>query len=379
MNIGFDGKRAANNLTGLGNYSRSLIAHLAKYFPQNQYFVYTSKLKENPQIISFQKAAEQIRLILPTKGGLLWRSFRIKKQLLADHVDLFHGLSHEIPIGMRKTGIPTLVTIHDLIFLKFPQYFGRIDRLIYHLKIRYACKHADKIIAISEQTRQDIIKAYQVDPNKVAVVYQSCDDAFKVLANEAIKDQVRKKYNLPLKYILNVGTIESRKNLLTLVQALKDVEPAYKLVVVGKKTKYTKLVVTTVKHLGLEDRIVFLKNIPFQDLPVIYQMASVFCYPSLYEGFGIPIIEALYSNVPVVAATGSCLEEAGGPQSLYVAPMDHQLLASAINKILSDSDLQNKMRKYGLEYVQKFDNKLVTNQMMDMYKNTIAETHFINQ
>lgn len=379
MNIGFDGKRAANNLTGLGNYSRSLIAHLAKYFPQNQYFVYTPKIKENPQIISFQKTAEQIRLILPTKGGLLWRSLGIKKQLLADQVDIFHGLSHEIPIGMRKTGIPTLVTIHDLIFLKFPQYFGRIDRWIYHLKIRYACKHADKIIAISEQTRQDIITAYQVDPNKVTVVYQSCDDSFKILVNETRKDQIRAKYNLPLKYILNVGTIESRKNLLTLVQALKDVDPAYKLVVVGKKTKYAKLVATAVERLGLADRIVFLKNIPFQDLPVIYQMASVFCYPSLYEGFGIPVIEALYSDVPVVAATGSCLEEAGGPQSLYVAPMDHQQLASCINKILSDSDLQNKMRKYGLKYVQKFDNKLVTSQMMDMYKKTIAETHLINQ
>lgn len=379
MNIGFDGKRAANNLTGLGNYSRSLIAHLAKYFPQNQYLVYTPKLKDNPQITSFKKLSKQIRFILPTKGGLFWRSSGIKKQLQADQIELFHGLSHEIPIGMRKTGIPTLVTIHDLIFLKFPQYFGRIDRLIYHLKIRYACKHADKIIAISEQTRKDIIAAYQVDPNKIDVVYQSCDDLFKVLVNEERKDQIRKKYNLPLKYILNVGTIESRKNLLTLVQALKDVESGYKLVVVGKKTKYAKLVATAIERLGLVDRIVFLKNIPFHDLPVIYQMASVFCYPSLYEGFGIPIIEALYSNVPVVAATGSCLEEAGGPQSLYVAPMDHQNLASCINKIVTDSDLQNKMRKYGLEYVQKFDNKLVTCQMMDIYKKTIAGTHFINQ
>ncbi|MBE9603018.1 glycosyltransferase family 1 protein [Pedobacter sp. MC2016-24] len=379
MNIGFDGKRAANNLTGLGNYSRSLIAHLAKYFPQNQYLVYTPKLKDNPQITSFKKASDNIRFILPAKAGLLWRSLGIKKQLLTDKIDLFHGLSHEIPIGMRNTGIPTLVTIHDLIFLKFPQYFGRIDRLIYHLKIRYACKHADKIIAISEQTRQDIIAAYQVDPGKIEVVYQSCDDAFKVLADENLKEQVRKKYKLPLKYILNVGTIESRKNLLTLVQALKDVDPEYKLVVVGKKTSYAKLVITAIERLGLGDRIVFLKNIPFHDLPVIYQMASVFCYPSLYEGFGIPIIEALYSNVPVVAATGSCLEEAGGPQSLYVAPMDHEHLASCINKILTDADLQNKMRKYGLEYVQKFDNKLVTSQMMDIYKNTCSATHFIHQ
>lgn len=376
MNIGFDGKRAANNLTGLGNYSRSLIAHLANYFPQNQYFVYTPKIKAHPQIAAFEHGSAKIRIIQPQKGNkLFWRSLGIKKQLQADHINLFHGLSHEIPIGIQNTGIPSIVTIHDLIFLKFPEYFGRIDRFIYRLKIGYACKHANKIIAISNQTRLDLIAAYQVDPAKIEVVYQSCDDSFKTLFADDLKDQIRIKYQLPENYILNVGTIESRKNLLTLVKALKNVNPNYKLVVIGKKTAYATQVEAEIEKSGLSERVIFLKHIPFSDLPAIYQMAALFCYPSLYEGFGIPIIEALYSNVPVIAATGSCLEEAGGPHSFYVAPMDHTGLASLINKVIADEHLQEEMRQQGLKYVQKFDNKIIAAQLMDIYTATCSQAH----
>jgi len=123
MKIGFDGKRAANNLTGLGNYSRSLIAGMAQFFPQNQYFVYTPKIKDKPQISSFL-SREHIIAKLPDSGGLLWRTFGIKKQLLTDNIDLFHGLSHEIPVNLKTANIPAVVTIHDLIFLKFPRYYG---------------------------------------------------------------------------------------------------------------------------------------------------------------------------------------------------------------------------------------------------------------
>ncbi|WEK20094.1 MAG: glycosyltransferase family 1 protein [Candidatus Pedobacter colombiensis] len=372
MNIGFDGKRAANNLTGLGNYSRSLIAHLAKYFPQNQYFVYSPKVKNIPQINAFTNT-KGIYLKLPTKKRPFWRSLGIKAQLLKDRIDLYHGLSHELPIGIHKTGIPSIVTIHDLIFIKFPENYGVIDRFIYNLKTRYACKHADRIIAISEQTKQDIIQLFKITPDKIDVVYQSCDDSFKLPATEETKKLVKTKYNLPDQYILNVGTIETRKNLISLIKALKNVDESYKLVVIGKKTDYYKLVEKEIQELKLNDRVLFLQNVPFTDLPVIYQMASVFVYPSVYEGFGIPIIEALYTHVPVVAATGSCLEEAGGPDSIYVHPTDHNAMANAINKILAEPHLQAEMKEKGLAYVQKFNNEHISNQMMQLYIKTLAD------
>jgi glycosyltransferase involved in cell wall biosynthesis len=367
MKIGFDGKRAANNLTGLGNYSRSLITQLAKFFPQNQYLVYTPKVKDNPQIRTFF-TLKNILAKLPSSSKLLWRTIGIKNQLLADNIDIYHGLSHEIPLGIKKTGIPSVVTIHDLIFLKFPQYFKLIDRLIYRLKSEYSCTHADKIIAISEQTKRDIISFFNVEEEKIQVVYQSCDESFKIQIQEEMGLVVKDKYDLPDQYILNVGTIETRKNLLTLIQALPSIPPAYKLIVVGKKTPYKELVLEEIQKLSLTNRVLFLQDVPFTDLPAIYQMASLFVYPSFYEGFGIPIIEALYSEVPVIAAIGSCLEEAGGPGSIYVEPHNVAALSQAINEVLENPELQQQMKQNGSQYVQRFNLDRIADEMMSVYE-----------
>lgn len=370
MKIGFDGKRAANNFTGLGNYSRSLIEHLAKGFPQNQYFIYTPKAKEH--ILKFSLFnLQNIFLKLPEQSEFLWRSFGIKNQLLKDRIQLFHGLSYEIPFGLKKTGIKSVVTIHDLIFLRKPQYYKPIDRLIYNYKSKYACKNADQIIAISEKTKQDIIELYNISPAKIEVIYQSCDDSFKVAATAAQKEEVQLKYNLPNQYILSVGTIEARKNILTIVKAMPKINADFKLIIIGKEKNYAKTVKQEIEKLGLTNRVVFLKDIPFKDLPSIYQMASLFVLPSYYEGFGIPIIEALYSKVPVVAATGSCLEEAGGPDSLYVNPDDFEGFATSINNVLVNSALQQTMKEKGLQYVQKFNNEVINEHLMSCYRKTV--------
>lgn len=370
MKIGFDGKRAANNLTGLGNYSRSLIEHLANGFPQNQYFIYTPKAKANILKLPLFKK-ENIFLKLPQKAKFLWRSFGVKHQLLKDRIDLFHGLSYEIPFGLKKTKIKSIVTIHDLIFLRKPQYYEPIDRLIYDYKSKYACKNADQIIAISEKTKQDIIELYNISPAKIEVIYQSCDDSFKVAASTTRKEEVRLKYALPDEYLLSVGTIEPRKNILAIVKAMPKINTKFKLIIIGKEKPYANKVKLEIEKLGLADRVIFLKDIPFKDLPSIYQMASLFVLPSYYEGFGIPIIEALYSKVPVVAATGSCLEEAGGPNSLYVNPDDFEGFATAINGVLADSWLQQEIKEKGLQYVQSFNNEVINECLMACYSKTL--------
>jgi glycosyltransferase involved in cell wall biosynthesis len=368
MNIGFDGKRAANNLTGLGNYSRSLIGQLARYFHQNHYFVYSPKIKDHPQISSFFEDT-RISLKLPQYAGpkFMWRSYGIKKQLLKDKIALFHGLSQEIPFGLKATGIKSAVTIHDLIYLRYPQYYKPADRYIYHLKARYACINSDRIIAISECTKRDIVELYQIDPSKIEVIYQSCDDTFKQEPDFSLHQRIRAEYQLPEKYILNVGTVEPRKNLMLIIKALKDIDPEYTLVVVGKHQPYAKLVQQEIERLNLSHRVIFLQGLPFSALPSIYQMAGLFIYPSYYEGFGIPIIEAMYSNVPVIGATGSCLEEAGGPDSLYVHPDHPEELAEQTNRVLGDKILQQHMKAMGQLYVQKFNNQLLAKQMMDCY------------
>ncbi|RZK34087.1 MAG: glycosyltransferase family 1 protein [Pedobacter sp.] len=267
----------------------------------------------------------------------------------------------------------SIVTIHDLIFLRKPQYYKFIDRLIYKFKSKYACTNADRIIAISEKTKEDIVELYNINPSKIDVIYQSCDDSFKTLSSTAKKEKIKEKYKLPDKFILNVGTIEARKNLLLVIKSLPKIDNEFKLVVVGRETAYTALVKKEIANLDLKHRVIFLKNVPFTDLPLIYQLADLFVLPSYYEGFGIPIIEALYSNIPVVAATGSCLEEAGGPKSIYVSPDDENSLANAINKVLTDKELQETMKQKGLEYVQKFNNEIVNPQLMDCYLKTMKQ------
>ena len=153
LKIGFDGKRAANNLTGLGNYSRSLIEHLADQFPEHEYLVYAPKVKSARQIDAFFEK-ENIKLKLPKSGPFLWRALNILKDLTQDECQIFHGLSHEIPLAIQHTRITSIVTIHDLIFLRFPQYYKLIDRKLYEWKSKSACKRADKIIAISEKQRK---------------------------------------------------------------------------------------------------------------------------------------------------------------------------------------------------------------------------------
>jgi glycosyltransferase involved in cell wall biosynthesis len=370
MNIGFDGKRAANNLTGLGNYSRSLILQLSSFFHQNQYFVYSPKVKDNKQISAFLKPGN-IHLKLPEKSGFsfLWRSFGITKQLQKDQISIYHGLSNEIPFGLKNSPVKSIVTIHDLIFLRLPDTYKLIDRIIYNFKSKYACQHADRILAISEQTKKDIVEFYHTDPARIDVIYQTCDDSFKRQLDQEVKDKIRARYNLPPQYILSVGTIEPRKNLMLIIEALSAVPSDIRLVVVGKKTPYADDVAAAIKSFNLQQRVLFLQDIPFADLPGIYQLASLFVYPSFYEGFGIPIIEALYSSVPVIAATGSCLEEAGGPHSLYVNPNNALELSEAINHVINNPAQARLMIAKGSAFVQRFNTEILASQLMDCYLN----------
>jgi glycosyltransferase involved in cell wall biosynthesis len=172
-------------------------------------------------------------------------------------------------------------------------------------------------------------------------------------------------------FLLIVGTIEPRKNLMLLIDALPSIHEDYKLVVVGKPQAYAVLVRQELEKLGLSDRVIFLEGLPFSDLPSIYQLATLFIYPSHYEGFGIPIIEALYSGTPVIAATGSCLEEAGGPDSIYVSPDNAEELALQVNRVLKNKALQAQMIESGLHYVQRFDNDILAKQLMACYIKTI--------
>ena len=372
LTIGFDAKRIVRNSTGLGSYGRTLVRDLAYlpeglrlrlYAPDKGHDHLRSQVEGLPRIsFCYPKAVESLPL-----EKALWRVHGIVKELQKDKVQIYHGLSGELPWGIRKSGIRSVVTIHDLIFLRHPEFYPWIDRKIYAWKFRHTLKEADHIIAISECTKRDVLELGQVDPGRVTVVYQSCAPRFTKEVSFLEQEQTRLLYGLPKRFILNVGTIERRKNILLAVKALPDLPSDLSLVIIGRHTDYTNEVLDYVNTHDLSRRVFILHDVPDEHLPALYAQAEAFVYPSVYEGFGIPIIEAISSGLPVVACTGSCLEEAGGPDSLYVPTDDPVSLAIAVRQVLKGASGREKRIARSQDYIRRFEGNDVASQVLDIY------------
>ena len=373
--IAFDAKRIVRNATGLGNYGRTLVQNLARFAPGNRYELWAPD-EGRDDLRRRMEGLENVEFHYPRKPrhGIfkaLWRSFGITRELDSDTA-LFHGLSAELPSGLRKAGIASVVTVHDLIFLRYPRYYKTIDRLLYTRKYKKACREADRIIAISEATKRDIVNFFGIAPDKLDVVYQGCDEQFKHPVPEQRKQEIVKKYALPERFALSVGSIEERKNLLAALKAIELSTSDLHLVAVGKRTPYTEVVERYAAEHGLSGRLHILPAVEFSDLPAIYQSAAVFIYPSRFEGFGIPMIEAAHCGVPTIGATGSCLEEAGGPTALYADPDDAEAIARHIDNILADSTLRRRMIDGGREYVRRFEPDVLVAELLKVYQLAIA-------
>ena len=374
--VGYDAKRANANCTGLGNYSRFIIRALKESGSGDRLQLYIPKRKQNTEYDELLALPGVSSHLPDTRWGrmvsALWRMFFMAPQLKREGVELFHGLSNELPTGLRERGIRSIVTIHDLIFEVLPACYKPVDRWIYRWKFRSACERADRVVAVSECTKRDIVRLYGIDPRKIEVIYQGCDEMFSKPYTAAEIASAAEKYHLPKRFLLNVGTLEERKNLLEIVQALEHLPEEIHLVAVGRHTPYTTRVEEYAAAHGLTHRLHLLHKVAYRDLPLIYGGAEVMVYPSRYEGFGIPILEALNMGVPVVAATGSCLEEAGGPETLYVSPDSPEELAQAVQRILGDEALRSRMVERGREYVERFQKEVIAEQMERLYDRVIG-------
>ena len=368
MRIGYDAKRIFHNTTGLGNYSRDLVRIMHDFNPDNSYLLYNPK---KGKVNRLKVDGHILKEILPTtflakKASFIWRSKWIVKQLIKDKIDLYHGLTGELPYGIEKTNIKTIVTIHDLIFVRYPELYKSFDRKVYFKKFKYACDIADVVLAITEQTKQDIIDFLNINPDKIKVVYQGCHNAFKEDLSTSFQDEVIKKYNLPNDFILNVGAVIERKNVLTLVKSVNKTKD--NLVIVGSGSRYFQEVIKYVDKNNLKERVYFLNGLSMEEIVVLYRKAKLFVYPSIFEGFGIPIIEALYSRTPVITSKGSCFPEAGGPDSCYLNdPYDVDELVKAIDVIKNDEAYKNTMIDKGFEFVQKFNDDAIAKNIMNLY------------
>lgn len=370
MNIGFDAKRAFHNFTGLGNYSRFILNALKKHYPSNNYHLFSPAFRDNKETISLIEGFHLHKapgfLQLPVLKAL-WRSFFIGKEVKKQNIDIYHGLSNELPYWLPER-TKKIVTIHDLIFLRYPDLFPPIDRAIYKQKFKIACEKADKIIAISQQTKEDILQYFNVEKQKIEVIYQGCHPIFfREYSCEELKN-IKKKYNLPSEYLLNVGTLEKRKNALLILKALKNGNINIPLILIGKETTYTKVLKNYVTQNNLEGQVLFLHSVNFEDLPALYDLSLLFLYPSIFEGFGIPIIEALHRKKPVITSKGSCFSEAGGNLAEYINPNDEEELASKIKEMINSNGLNKQLLE---DHLVKFSDKKIADDYMNLYNRII--------
>lgn len=374
MKIGFEAKRFFTNNTGLGNYSRFVLRALSTSFPENHYYLYTPRDPAHNDTADILDKPN-ISVVTPgrwykfSKTTSIWRTWGMSKESTVQDLQVFHGLSQELPVNLPPK-IKKIVTVHDLIFYRYPEFYKAIDIAIYKKKLKFACDEADKIIAISQQTKVDLLEFLKIDESKIKIIYQGSHPNFKRQLAASEIEQVRKKYNLPSEYMLNVGTIEKRKNLLVVIKALSLVpkEARIPLVILGRPTDYFKDVLAAAKQLNVMDAIFFPQNVPFNEFPAIYQNAKLFIYPSLFEGFGIPLIEAIESRVPVITSVGSCFSEAAGPSSIFVDPCDEEALAVEIKKVLLDSALARSMVADSYEYIRRFEPAVIGKDIMDVYE-----------
>lgn len=371
MIIGYDAKRMFCNRRGLGNYSRDLIRILSEFYPENTYHLYTPEIKLKVETNILNTAIFKPQGVYSALPHSFWRTYGLKNETLKNGDQIFHGLSQELPVGIQKTNVKKIITFHDAIFIRFPELYDPFYRRIITHKTRNACQYADKIIAISEQSKRDAIQFFDADEKKIEVIYQGCNNIFRQKISASEKDNVRKKYNLPLEFLLYVGAIEKRKNIETLLRAIHVLTSDISLVIVGRETSYSKVIRQLSKSLNLDRRIIFLNNISTNELPAIYQLAKIFIFPSIFEGFGIPILEALCSGIPVISSKGSCFEETGGTHSLYFDSQNHYELAEVIQKILLDKSLQKKMISEGFIQAENFTDKNIAEKLNNLYKSII--------
>ena len=376
--VGCDAKRAVMNNTGLGNYSRYVVNIMSAAYPSTRFRLYSPAERDNDRLQPLLER-DNVELAVPRLRpdcGLtraLWRTIDMPLDLRRDDVTLYHGLSNEMPLTIGGV-CPAVVTIHDLIWRRVPGDYSAIDRRLYDFKYGRSARLATRVIAISECTRRDLTADFGIDPAKIDVIYQGVDPVFSLGVDSAARARVREKYKLPETYIAAVGTVEGRKNQMLALRAMERLPESVSLVILGRfRGDYGRKVERFIASAGLSDRVIHLQGVPLADIPAIYSAAAFSSYTSRYEGFGLPVVESLTSGCPVIAATGSCLEEAGGRGAVYVDPADVDAYVEAARMLLDDRYRHDRLADEGRRHVRRFSADNFAKATMACYNKAIID------
>jgi len=364
MKIGIDAHTLGSKSSGNENYYLQLLRDLAKREPNGDrytvYFTHIDGLTKIPVAEHFE--LKRIRPANPFVRIPL--AFPLEFQ--RGKLDVFHAQFIIPPFCYCKA----VTTIPDILFEQYPEFFSPFENFRCRALIPWSARRADHIITVSRASKNDIVKHYHIDPDKVTVIDESPRDEFRVLNRDECRGRVAKKYGVCDPYLLYVGRINARKNLSRLIEAFSRLHRKglpHKLVIVGKQDWMGELVAQRVKELRLDSQVVFTGYVDWDDLPSFYNAADLFVFPSICEGFGAPIVEAMACGVPVVTSYGSALEEVAGGATALADPLSVDSIENAIEKVLEDSELADSLRRKGLKRVVDFSGHRKAQETVSIY------------
>mgnify|MGYP001563600911 FL=1 len=350
MNVGIDASRIAltEERTGTENYTLNLIESIKKLDKVNKYTLYFNKL---PQYFEIAHANVSTRYIPLTR---LWTQFRLALECIVNPPEILFVPAHTIPV-IRRPNLKTIVTVHDLGAEFLAEYHQFPQKIYLNWSTKYVAKYATHIIAVSQSTKKDLIKQFKVSPKRITVVHEAVNTDLFYPREKTEVENVRKEFGLKRPYLLFVGTIQPRKNLLSLIEAFSKLKTKnIDLVLAGKPGWLFEETYLAPKKFGVGTRVKFLGFVPDEKLPALYSGAEIFVYPSLYEGFGLPILEAMACGLPVLTSSATSMPEVSGGNALLVNPNKVTQITSGIEVLLRKKAKREQMVKKGLEWVKNF-------------------------
>jgi glycosyltransferase involved in cell wall biosynthesis len=370
MLIGIDASRSvAQKRTGTENYSLNLIRHLLALQSEHCYRLYFN----HPPACRLRITNYELR-IMPFPR--LWTHLRLSWEMARRPPDLLFVPAHVLPIVHP---LRSVVTVHDLGYLYYPEAHRFLDRLYLDLSTRYNARAATHLIADSSATERDLIERYGTEPDKITVVYPGYDETtFQPVRDEEAIETAKARYDIAGDYILFVGTLQPRKNLTRLIEAFSNTQYLIsntQLVIAGRKGWLYEEIFQQVEDLGLKGKVVFTDYVPEGDLPALISGARLCVFPSLYEGFGLPVLEAMACGTPVVCSNVSSLPEVAGDAAILVDPLDVKELAAAMECVLGDEELQAGLIERGFEQVRKFSWERCARETLNVLESVCHELH----
>lgn len=376
IRVGINASKCSDIHTGVGRYTSNLCRSIAKNKDGNAYYLYlpwhkSNSYKEDENGAQFK---EKRMLLQNNTLRILWEQILLPIKIRRDRLDLFHYTDHAMSLVQRAH--PIVITVHDIAYIRFPDLLNK-SRQVYKKYILYSSiKKANVIIADSHSTKRDVIEFFNVDEKKVKVVHLGVESRYRPISSV---EDYRTKNNLPSKMILNIGTLEPRKNVVALIKAFKKLQEGgikdYVLVIAGEKGWLYKKIFEEIKSSGVEQSIRLLGVVRDEDLPLLYNCADLFVYPSLYEGFGLPPLEAMACGVPVVTSNTSSLPEVVGNAGIMVEPHDINALTETMASVLKDKELRRRMSSDGLKRSKMFTWEKMVSEVLKIYNEVLSENN----